>query len=103
VSNSRKARDRIAVAAFHQAQIEAILTQIHLPASSPLSVVAVELLPGGTIFEPGNVNSSAASSALRSTSAPTGTTASAIVETPPAFPFGRILRVAPLQPVAPFC
>ena len=103
VSNSFKARDRIAVAAFHQAQIEAILRQIHLPASSPLSVVAVELLPGGTIFEPGNFDALAASSVPRSMSAPAGTTARAVVKTPPAFPFGRILRVAPLQPVAPFC
>lgn len=98
VSNSFNARDRIAVAAFHQAQIEAILAQIHMPASSALSVIAVELLPGGTIFEPGN--NAPAQSRRPTSSIQTGATA---VVTPPAFPFGRILRVAPLRPVAPFC
>jgi hypothetical protein len=48
IKNSVTSRDRIAVAAFHQAQIEAILVQIHLPKTSPLSIIAVELLSGGT-------------------------------------------------------
>jgi hypothetical protein len=98
VSNSFKARDRIAVAAFHQAQIEAILAQIHMPASSPLSVIAVELLPGDTIFEPKNIAPAQSSEPI----SPVLPRAAALA-TPPAFPFGRILRVAPLQPVAPFC
>jgi hypothetical protein len=99
VNNAFKVRDRIAVAAFHQAQIEAILAQIHLPASSPLSVIAVELLPGGTLFEPGNDKAPARSPVPTSSDR----TRAIPVATPPAFPFGRILRVAPLQPVAPVC
>jgi hypothetical protein len=79
VKNASTSGDRIAVAAFHQAQIEAILALIHLPASSSLSMIAVELLPGGSIFE-------AAGFAAESV-----------------FPFGRILRASPLAPVAPFC
>jgi hypothetical protein len=62
VKNATKARDRITLAAFHQAQIEAILAQARLPANSSLSVIAVELLPGGTIFEPKNPNALAAAS-----------------------------------------
>jgi hypothetical protein len=96
VKNSAKARDRIAVAAFHQAQIEAILAQIHLPASSSLSVIAVELLPGGTIFEANPIELPTPTPTL------TGRATGAVV-THPEFPFGRILRIAPLEPVAPFC
>jgi hypothetical protein len=80
VKNASTSGDRIAVAAFHQAQIEAILALIHLPASSSLSMIAVELLPGGPIFE-----------------------AAAFVPGESVFPFGRILRASPLAPVAPFC
>ena len=89
VASSLKTPNRTAVAAFHQAQVEAILTSIHLPASSSLSVIAVEMLPGGT------------SRVLRDNA-----------EIPPAavapsgdvsFPFGRILRASPLAPIAPFC
>lgn len=47
------ALDRLAVAAFHQAQIEAILASVHLPRDLPLSVIAVEFLPGGTGSEVG--------------------------------------------------
>lgn len=98
VQNSVTSRDRIAVAAFHQGQIEAILTQIHLPISSSLSVIAVELLPGGTVFEPGNNNILAPASP----SAPATGIAAAAVEQQ-VFPFGRILRASPLAPVAAVC
>src|SRR5262249_29775755 len=46
--NSLRSFNRPAVASFHQAQVESILASIHLPATSSLSVIAVELLPGGT-------------------------------------------------------
>jgi hypothetical protein len=37
---------------FHQAEVETLLEAIHLPQRSPLSVLAVELLPAGTVNEP---------------------------------------------------
>jgi hypothetical protein len=98
VKNAITARDRIALAVFHQAQIEAILTQARLPSNSALSVIAVELLPGGTIFEPGNLDAPLARPPPASAAA---TSFGAVTQ--PAFPFGRILRITPLAPVAPFC
>jgi hypothetical protein len=89
VANSLKARNRIAVAAFHQAWIEAILASIHLPASSSLSVIAVELLPGGTGSLGGNQ--------------PGGPPPAPAATANAGFPFSRILRASPLTPVAPFC
>jgi hypothetical protein len=88
-ASAQKTPNRTAVAAFHQAQVEAILASIHLPASSSLSVIAVEMLPGGTsrVFRD-NAEMAAA-------------------PVPPQgdlrFPFGRILRASPLAPIAPFC
>jgi hypothetical protein len=67
------------VAAVHQAQVESILASVHLPASSSVSVIAVELLPGGTANNIGNV---------------AGVAIAAVV---------RILRASPLEPVASFC
>lgn len=87
------ARDRIAIAVFHQAQIEAMLAAVHLPASASLSLIAVELLPGGTGADVGNP---LAGSTVVTTAATT-----AAVNT--GFPFSRILRASPLVPVAPFC
>jgi hypothetical protein len=89
VANSLKARNRIAVAAFHQAWIEAILASIHLPATSSLSVIAVELLPGGTGSLGGNQ--------------PGGPPPAPAATANAGFPFSRILRASPLTPVAPFC
>lgn len=89
VASAQKAPNRTAVAAFHQAEIEAILASIHLPASSSLSVIAVEMLPGGTsrVFRD---NAELAAAPV----APAGNAS---------FPFGRILRASPLAPIAPFC
>ncbi len=89
VASSQKARNRTAVAAFHQAQVEAILASIHLPASSSLSVIAVEMLPGGT-SRGFRDNAEMAAAPV----APQGDLR---------FPFGRILRASPLAPIAPFC
>jgi hypothetical protein len=89
-TNSFKSFNRVAVAAFHQAQIESILESVHLPASSPLSMLAVELLPAGTGSNVFNV-------AAVTTAAPVPPRVT------PTFPFGRILRTSPLEPVAPFC
>jgi hypothetical protein len=89
-TNSFRSFNRIAVAAFHQAQIESILASIHLSADSSLSVIAVELLPGGTGSDVGIDN--------RTTALPPASAAPGV-----SFPFSRILRASPLQPVAPFC
>jgi len=88
-TNSFKSLNRTAVAAFHQAQVESILASVHLPASSSLSVIAVELLPGGTANNIGNLAGVAMAAVV-----PRGNMS---------FPFGRILRASPLEPVAPFC
>jgi hypothetical protein len=89
VASALKTPNRTAVAAFHQAQVEAILASIHLPASSSLSVIAVEMLPGGTSRVIRD-NAGIAAAAV----APRGDVS---------FPFGRILRASPLAPIAPFC
>ena len=93
IQGAAAARDRIAIAVFHQAQIEAMLAAVHLPASSPLSLIAVELLPGGTGTDVGNP---LAGSTLLTAAATT-------VAVNTGFPFSRILRASPLVPVAPFC
>jgi hypothetical protein len=83
-------RDRIGVAVFTQAELSTLLIAVHLPGSTPLSILAVELLPGGT--------TTSVSDAGRSE------VASARVDTSAIFPFGRrILRASPLTPVSPFC
>jgi hypothetical protein len=84
-------RNPMAGAVFPQAQIESILTSIHLPTDSSLSILAVEILPGGT-----SSGALASSPVTNLTGAPTATT-------PPVFPFGRILRTSPLVPITPFC
>jgi hypothetical protein len=111
VANSLKSRDRTSVAVFHQAQVEAILASIHLPADSSLSVIAVELLPGGTgneVGQPGAALLAAAPAANATsganTAAATGVATLAVAAPPhPVFPFSRILRASPLSPIAPFC
>ncbi|KJC60082.1 hypothetical protein UP10_15575 [Bradyrhizobium sp. LTSPM299] len=91
VASSLKSKtpNRTAVVAFHQAQIEAILASVHLPTSSSLSIIAVEMLPGGT----SSVTQDFAGVAT-DTIAARGNAS---------FPFGRILRASPLAPIAPFC
>ncbi|MFC5865090.1 hypothetical protein ACFPT7_22475 [Acidicapsa dinghuensis] len=123
IINSLNSTNRIALAAFHQAQIEAILTAIHLPTDSALSVIAVELLPGGTGSDVGNpagavvANVSAAVPHLAADLAAVSTPTTTAVTTPtvtttvtstavapaPVFPFGRILRASPLEAIEPFC
>ena len=115
-----KGPDRLAVAVLHQAQIEAILDSVHLPNSLPLSVIAVEFLPGGTGAEvgtapttpPAPVKVAAPAAAQTTATTPSAAAPAAAVDTmdmaiagPPIvnFPFGRILRVSPLTPIAPFC
>ena len=93
IQGAASARDRIAVAAFHQAQVEAILAAVHLPASSSLSVIAVELLPGGTGTDVG----------VQAPALILVTTTATVATVNPGFPFSRILRASPLVPVAPFC
>jgi hypothetical protein len=88
-TNSFKSLNRTAVAAFHQAQVESILASIHLPANSSLSVIAVELLPAGTRSDIADRPGVAMAAVAPRRNA--------------GFPFGRILRASPLEPVAPFC
>jgi hypothetical protein len=104
-TNSLKTFNRTAVAAFHQAQIESILASIHLPASASLSVIAVELLPGGTGIDFGAAPVTGTTSVAAPVVAAPAVAVQAVA--PPRgqgrFPFGRILRASPLEPVAPFC
>jgi hypothetical protein len=114
-------QDRLAVAVFHQAQIEAILASVHLPSNLPLSMIAVEFLPGGTGDEVGtaptpplspvHIETKLATPAAAASAAtvPSGKGTVLMDTAPPPeapvvdFPFGRILRVSPLTPIAPFC
>ena len=99
VSNQR---DRIGIAVFTQAELTTLLQAVHLPESTPLSVLAVELLPPGTGTEVGHTD---ANQNLTATFAAT-TTAAAVAGTVnhnAVFPFGRILRASPLTPVGPLC
>jgi hypothetical protein len=81
-------RDRLGYAVFHQAEVKTLLEAIHLPESSPLSALAVELLPAGTVSEPGQEGGQL--DALEAARLP-------------GFPFGRILRTSPLTPIEPYC
>jgi hypothetical protein len=93
VKNAATGRDRISVAAFHQSQVEAILSEVHLPASAPLSMIAVEMLRAGTGQQVG-----AAGSVPMAPPRPTDGNQPVVN-----YPFGRILRVSPLATVAAFC
>jgi hypothetical protein len=91
-------RDRIGFAVFHQAEVDTILKELHLSAASPLSVLAVELLPGGTGTEvsppvqlPGTIPTTS------------GATTASTIRQSEVFPFGRILRSSPLTPVEAVC
>ncbi|MEA2297892.1 MAG: hypothetical protein QOF77_828 [Solirubrobacteraceae bacterium] len=95
----RGQRDRLAFAVFHQAELETLLTRLHLPDSAPLSVLAVELLPAGTVAEP-NLSDFGVASTLVSQGRAADRGAG---PEPPSFPFGRILRTSPLTPIEPFC
>ncbi|HEY2301901.1 MAG TPA: hypothetical protein VGH66_08405 [Acidimicrobiales bacterium] len=95
-TGSTTQRDRTALAVFTQTEIATLLKAIHLPDSTPLSVLAVELLPGGTGSDVGSPQTAAgATVALSANIASTNTAAT--------FPFGRILRASPLTPVGPLC
>jgi hypothetical protein len=89
-------RDRIAIAVFTQTELATLLEAIHLPDSTPLSILAVELLPGGTGTDVGQPP------ALDQPQAAVLPTAAANVQAP-TFPFGRILRASPLTPIGPLC
>jgi hypothetical protein len=90
-------RDRVGYAVFATADVEQLLFLLGLPVNSPLSVLSVELLPGGV----GNdvpKDPAAAPHAPASVTDPLG------VELLPAGGRPqRILRVSPLVPVAAIC
>src|SRR5262249_4266306 len=89
-------RDRVGYSVFATSDVQQLLRLLGLPVNSPLSVLAVELLPGGGCTDVPN---------LPGTIPPAGH--------PPADPLGaelghngrpqRILRVSPLVPVAAIC
>jgi hypothetical protein len=90
-------RDRVGGTIFSQSEIEDALTNLGLPVDLPLSVLAVEFLPGGVGFDlpPGtsNVQGRAAAAVNDQNLDPLG-----LNSTPQ-----RILRVSPLVPVAAIC
>jgi hypothetical protein len=90
-------RDRTAIAVFTQAEMATLLKSIHLPDSTPLSVLAVELLPGGTGSDVGDPAAPAGLAAGKATTVTPASYQAAV------FPFGRILRASPLTPVGPLC
>jgi hypothetical protein len=86
-------RDRIGFAVFTQAEVETILQALHLSTASPLSILAVELLPAGTGTEVGPPPGALEARTL----------AVAATQRGGVFPFGRILRSSPLTPIAAVC
>jgi hypothetical protein len=101
LSGARYQRDRIGYALFHQAEVDTILQSLHLSASSPLSILAVELLPGGTgteVSQPGNVGGAQPALDINPAATAVGSRSGGGV-----FPFGRIMRSSPLTPVAGVC
>jgi hypothetical protein len=86
-------RDRIGYAVFTQAEVDTILHALHLSAASPLSILAVELLPAGTGTEVGQPPGALEARTLDVAAAQRGGV----------FPFGRILRTSPLTPIAAVC
>jgi hypothetical protein len=101
LSGARYQRDRIGYALFHQAEVDTILQTLHLSASSPLSILAVELLPGGTgteVSQPGNVAGAQLAPDINPAATAVGSRSGGGV-----FPFGRIMRSSPLTPVAGVC
>jgi hypothetical protein len=88
-------RDRTGGAIFTEREIEAALTGLGLPVNLPLSVIAVEFLPGGTANEVGGITA---------TELEIGTNDEQDLD--PLSLSGRprrILRGSPLVPVAPVC
>jgi hypothetical protein len=88
-------RDRTGGVIFTEREIEAALTQLGLPVNLPLSVIAVEFLPGGTANEVGGITA---------TELDVGTNDEQDLD--PLSLSGRprrILRGSPLVPVAPVC
>ncbi|HEU5001984.1 MAG TPA: hypothetical protein VFW71_04315 [Actinomycetota bacterium] len=108
---TRTQRDRIAMGVWTQTELATLLKAIHLPESTGLSVLAVELLPGGTGQPtqppPREFALAAAPAASQAAAGPapgTVTTEAAFISRPPpTFPFGRILRASPLTPIGPLC
>jgi len=103
-------RDRVGGTVFTEVEIEARLQQLGLPVDLPLSVLAVELLPGGVGSDLPAPRTFAARPAGAATPAAEGTTASAAAarEQNPD-PLGlnntprRILRASTLVQVAAIC
>jgi len=121
-------RDVIGVAEFRTADVELVLGDLALPPDTPLSVIAVELLPGDSlvqseplrdkqvyaVFDQPEV-SVGSFGAPASPGAPANaglafiaTAGNAVVSDPLGRQLGditsrRILRRSPLRPVAPFC
>lgn len=86
-------RARAGITVFSQAQLLTLLNAIHLPATTPLSVLGVESLPRGT--------QASLTRGDRPNSLPEMNVSQTLGDV--AFSFDRILRASPLTPIAPLC
>jgi hypothetical protein len=88
-------RDRTGYAILRTDDVAEVLESLHLPARAPLSALAIELLPPGTGTKVGFDRARPEESPLLARVVDDRD------ERP--FPFGRVMRVSPLTPVAPVC
>jgi hypothetical protein len=100
-------RDRTGGALFTEFEIEAALKRLGLPPDLPLSVLAVEFLPGGTAGDVAGFNTSS-DTTFEESSGQVDDPYAGVSERnlDPLSLAGnprRILRVSPLIPVAPYC
>lgn len=121
-----RTRDVIGVAQFDANAVQALLAQLALPAETPLSVVAIELLPGdGLIYDPqvlpqvgpfetatGGVTTYHVTDRAVGSGTPDDLAGATFFRPSGSDPLGRdlasmasrrILRCSPLTPVAPSC
>lgn len=96
-------REPRAFTTFSQKSIETFLGSLSLPLNSPVSVLAVELLPGP--FHINNLRGNQNAQAVPPVSAQPTATASAFAEDPLGTQLGlrRILRTSPLTQVPAIC
>ncbi|HUR75810.1 MAG TPA: hypothetical protein VMZ00_16125, partial [Sporichthya sp.] len=91
-----RSRDRTGFALFRSGELRERMSALNLPATAPLSILAVELLPSGTGIKVGlDPHNPEASPLVRAGAQSSGDESS--------FPFGRIMRVSTLSPVLPVC
>jgi hypothetical protein len=100
-------RDRTGGALFTEIEIEVALKKLGLPVDLPLSVLAVEFLPGGTAGDISDFNGPSAAAFQENSAGTVDLFADVAQRNPDPLSLAgnprRILRVSPLVPVAPFC